>query len=290
LQQFINGISIGGAYALLGIGVTLVWGILGVLTFAQAQIMTWGAFGALVTLNTGFPPIVAVLAGLVVAGTISMLIDVVLFAPLRARRAPEFAFTIVTIGAAQILATIASQRTDAQTLVFPRAGFPTGTIEVFGSLVPKLNLVMLIISLVALVALTYWLNRTRSGRAVRTLAHSHETGELLGVNSRAIFAQCFFLAGVLAALSGIFLAIASAQLNYSSNDPLLLVAFAVIVLGGMGSIRGAIVGGMVLGLIYVYATVYISSVFRDVTSFAVILLVLVLRPSGLFGEKAVTRV
>jgi branched-chain amino acid transport system permease protein len=290
MQQTINGLALGSSYALLGVGVTLVWGVLGILNFAHAQILTWGAFGALLALHMDAPALVAVLAGAVVAGALSVVLDVAILGPLRARGAPENSFVVATIGVALILETVLRWRTEAQTEGFPRSGFPVGSTEVLGVNVPRLSLVMLVLSLVTMVLLTWWLNRTQFGRAVRAVAYDRETAELLGVNSRVVFSTCFFVAGALAALSGVFVAVSAAQVSYSSGDRLLLVAFAVIILGGMGSIRGAIVGGLALGLIEVYATAYVSSVFREVVAFATIVLVLTLRPSGLFGEKAATRV
>ncbi len=290
MQQFINGLSLGSSYALLGIGVTLVWGVLGILTFAHAQTMTIGAYAALITLDRGYPVIVGVIAGLVVAGLFSGLMDLALFTPLRRKRAPEFAFVIVTIGVSQISDAFEASRTRSQTLPFPRKGFPVEPLTLLGRNVPRLSLVMLVTSVIVMAMLGYWLHRTKSGTAVRAVAYSRDTGELLGINSKWIFASCFFISGTLAALAGIFLAASSGQLSHSSNDAILLLAFAVIVLGGMGSIRGAIVGGLLLGLVSVYATVYVSSVFREAVAMLTILVVLVVRPSGLFGEKATTRV
>jgi branched-chain amino acid transport system permease protein len=165
-----------------------------------------------------------------------------------------------------------------------------GAFELAGQNVPRLQVVMLIIAVVAMVFLGYWLNRTKSGRAVRAVAYNRETAELLGVNSQLVFSICFFVAGALAAVAGIFVAASAAQVSYSSGDGLLLVAFAVIILGGMGSVKGAIIGGLVLGVIEVYATAYVSSVFREIIAFATILVVLVARPSGFFGKKEAARV
>lgn len=290
MQQFINGLSQGSSYALLGIGVTLVWGVLGILTFAHAQTMTIGAFAALIALDRGYPVAVAVIAGLLAAGLFSGLMDLALFTPLRRQRAPEFAFVIVTIGVAQITDAFETARTRGQTLAFPRKNFPVQPLTMFGRNVPRLSLVMLIISVIAMAALGYWLQRTKSGTAVRAVAFSRDTSELLGINTKWVYATCFFISGTLAALAGIFLSASSGQLSHSSNDAVLLVAFSVIVLGGMGSIRGAIVGGLLLGLVSVYATVYVSPVFREAVAMLTILTVLVVRPSGLFGEKATTRV
>jgi branched-chain amino acid transport system permease protein len=290
MQQLINGLALGSTYALLGVGVTLVWGVLGILSFAHAQMMTWGAFAAYLTLEWGYPVPVAIIAGMVVAAALSVTMDLGFFTRLRIEKAPEFAYVVVTIGFAQILGTIASARTDSQTLGFPRDGFPVEPLDIFGQNVPRLSIVMLVVSLAIVAGLTFWLNRTRSGMAVRAVAYSREIGELLGIDSRRVFALCFAVSGAMAALAGIFLSASSGQLSHSSNDGLLLIAFAVIVLGGMGSIRGAVVGGLVLGIVGVYATVYISPVFREAVAMLTIMLVLVLRPSGLFGEKVTARV
>jgi branched-chain amino acid transport system permease protein len=290
LQQMINGLSVGSSYALLGVSVALVWGVLRVLSFAQTQFMTWAAFATLLALHWGFPPILAVLAGIAVAAALSGLMDIVLFTPLRARRAGEFAFVIVTIGAAQVLDSVAATRTPSGNLAFPRKGFPVEPLTVFGLNVPRLSVVMLAVSIVVVAVLGYWLKWTRSGIAVRAVSYSGETAELLGINSRRVFATCFMISGALAAVAGIFFAVSSAQVSHSANDPLLLVAFAATVLGGLGSIAGAVVGGLVLGLINVYATVYVSPAFGKAIGMLAILAVLVLRPSGLFGETVTERV
>jgi branched-chain amino acid transport system permease protein len=290
VQQFINGLSVGSSYALLGVSVALVWGVLRVLSFVQTQFMTWGAFATLIALHWHFPVILAVLAGIAVAAALSGIMDVALFMPLRRHRAGEFAFVVVTIGAAQILDSIGAMRTGSNMLAFPRQGFPVEPLTVFGLNVPRLSVVMLVVSIVVVAALGFWLQRTKSGIAVRAVSYSGETAELLGINSRRVFAGCFMVSGALAAVAGIFFAVASAQVSHSSNDPLLLVAFAATVLGGLGSIAGAVVGGLVLGLVNVYATVYVSPVFGQAISMLVILLVLVVRPSGLFGESVTERV
>jgi branched-chain amino acid transport system permease protein len=290
VQQFINGLALGSTYALLGVGVTLVWGVLHVLTFVQTQVMAVGAFGTLIALNAGWPVPLAILAGVVAAALLSGAIDIAFFTPLRVRHAPEFAYVVITIGVAQVLNGIMAQKTDNQTYSFPRQGFPVEPLTVFGQNVPRLPLAMLIVSVVAMLALGYWLQRTRSGMAVRAVAYSRETSELLGINSRRVFAVCFMVSGGLSAIGAIFLAASAASMSYSSFEPLLLSAFAVIVLGGMGSVRGAVVGGLLLGLVSVYATVYVSPVFSEAVSMGTILLVLLIRPSGLFGEKASARV
>jgi branched-chain amino acid transport system permease protein len=290
IQQTINGLSVGSVLALLGLGVTLVWGLLGVLNFAHAQILTWGAYGCVWALDRGVPVIPAVLIGVVLGVALAVVINATVIAALRRRDAPEFAFVVATIGVALILQEILRWRTGAQTEPFPRKGFPTGTVDIGSISIPGLQIVILIVACVAMAALALWLNRTPSGRAVRTVAHSRETAELMGINSRRVYMLAFAISGVLAALGGIFVGVDGASISYSLGDPLLLSAFAVMILGGMGSPRGAVLGGLLLGIAQVYATVYVSSVFRQAVAMIIILVVLLLRPQGLFGEPQVARV
>jgi branched-chain amino acid transport system permease protein len=290
VQQTVNGLALGATYALLGLGVTLIWGVLRVLNFAYSQFIVWGAFGTLVSLDHGVVPIVAVLIGMAVGGLLAVVVDMSVMELLRRRNTSEFSLVVATIGVYYILASIAQQLSHSQTEAFPIDSLPHGSIVIAGTRLPTLQLLSLGISIVVMLALGYGLTRTRLGRAIRTVAHSARTAELLGVNSRFIFALAVFISGSLAALAGVFNAATTATLTYSSGDQLLVVAFAVIVLGGMGSVRGAVVGGILLGLVQVYTTLYVSGTFSQAITYLLIVLVLVIRPNGLFGVREEARV
>lgn len=290
LQQTVNGIALGATYALLGLGVTLIWGVLRVLNFAYSQFIVWGAFGTLVSLEHHWPAPVAVLAGMAVAGLVAVVVEMTVMQLMRRHNSSEFALVVATIGVYYVLSAIAQERSKSKTEAFPISVFPHGTIRIAGTGVPSLQLMTLLVSVVVMIGLGYWLTRTRIGRATRTVAESAQTAELLGVNSRAIFALAVFVSGCLAALAGIFEAATTATLSYSTGDQLLVVAFAVIVLGGMGSVRGAVVGGIALGLVQVYTTIYVSGVFSSAITYLLILIVLIVRPNGLFGAPEEARV
>lgn len=290
IQQSVNGISVGSVYALLGLGVTLVWGVLRVLNFAHAQLLTWGAFGTAFGVNSGLPLPVAIILGAAVGGALAVVIDATVVTWLRQREAPEFAYVVATIGVAVILETVLKWRTNSQTERFPRDGFPTGRFLVGDISIPRLQVLVFVVSIVLMITLSVWLRQSRTGRSLRTVAYSPEIAALQGINTRASFALAFAISGVLAAVAGVFVATDTASISYSTGSPLLLVAFAAIILGGMGSVRGALVGGLVLGLAQTYATVYVSSIFRQAVAYLLIIAVLVLRPSGLFGEKETARV
>lgn len=290
LQQTINGVALGATYALLGLGVTLIWGVLRVLNFAYGQFITWGAFGCLVAIENHVPTWLAVIVGMAVGGIAAVVVEVTVINYMRRKKSSEFAMVVATIGVGYILSTIVQQRTSSQILAFPVERFPTGSIRLGPVTVPMLQLTTLGIAIVAMVTLGFWLTRTRTGRATRTVAYSAETAELLGVRSHWIFALAVFLSGVLAAISGISIAAVTSTLSYSTGDSVLVIAFAVIVLGGMGAVRGAVIGGLLLGLAQVYTTAYVSNTFSQTVGYVVILLILVLRPSGLFGVPEEQRV
>ena len=290
IQQTINGLSVGSIFAMLGLGVTMVWGVLRVLNFAHAQILTWGAFGTAFGVHAGLPVPIAVLLGISVAVVISITLDRTVITALRRRNAPEFAYVVATIGVALILTEILKWRTASATEPFPRKGFPTGAVHIGNITIPRLQIVILVLSFAIMVGLAAFLNRTKTGRAVRTVAYSREVADLLGINSRFVYWLCFAISGALAAIGGIFVSVDTAQISYSTGDELLLIAFAVMIIGGMGSVRGAVLGGLFLGVAQVYATVYVSSVFREAVAMLLILAVLVFRPQGLFGEPEAARV
>lgn len=290
IQQTVNGLALGSTYALLGLGVTLIWGVLRVLNFAYGQFITWGAFGTLVAMENHVPTALAIVIGMTVAGLLAVVVDGTVLAYMRRRQSGEFALVVATIGVSYLLATIAQWRTHSQIDAFPTQKFPQGSISIASVDIPLLQLLTLAISVLVMLALGFWLGRTRLGRATRTVAYSKTTAELVGVNSRAIFALAVFISGALAAISGAFDAAVTSTLSYSTGDALLVIAFAVIVLGGMGSVKGAVIGGLVLGLVQVYATVYVSGIFSDAIGYLIIVAVLVVLPHGLFGTTEEARV
>lgn len=289
-QQTINGLALGSTYSLLGLGVTLIWGVLGVLNFAYGQFIVWGTFGVLVALENHVPTLLAIVIGMAVAGLVAVVVDGTVMQFMRRRNTSEFALVVATIGVSYLLSTVAQWRSHSQTEAFPIGGFPHGYIHIGQTSVPILPLVTLGISIVVMLILGFWLNRTRLGRATRTVSYSVQIAELMGVNSRAIFALAVFVSGCLAAIAGVFNSVTTATLSYSSGDQLLVVAFAVIVLGGMGSVMGAVVGGLVLGLAQVYTTIYVSDVFSQAITYLLIVAVLIVRPRGLFGVAEEARV
>jgi branched-chain amino acid transport system permease protein len=291
LQQFVNGVALGSVYALLALGVTLVWGVLDVLNFAHGQFVTWGTFATAAAITTGHLPVaIAVVVGMVFAALLAAVVERVVIAPLKRRgQGDEFAAVVATIGVSLLLLTLIRDLTSSELRPFPVKGFPSGRIGIGGIELPKLQLVVLATTLAAMVLLGFWLARTRLGRELRAVAYSREISQLLGVNAGRVFALAFAISGALAALAGTFVAVQTTLVSYSTGDQLLTLTFAAVVIGGMGSVPGAVVGGLALGLMEVMLAAYTSSRFDDAFPFLLMALVLLARPTGLFRQQAVAR-
>jgi branched-chain amino acid transport system permease protein len=158
-----------------------------------------------------------------------------------------------------------------------------------GVLIANLQILILAVTIGVMVILTLSLARTKAGRELRAVAESREVAELLGINSRKGFAIAFAISGVLAALAGMFVAIQQSLVTYDSGDALLLITFSAIVIGGMGSVPGAVAGGLVLGLGQVLVQAYVSADLANVWAFAIMIVVLLFRPGGIFAKTVVTR-
>jgi branched-chain amino acid transport system permease protein len=290
LQQLVNGVALGSVYALLALGVTLVWGVLNVLNFAHGQLVTWGAFASGAALLNGIPVVPSIAIGMLAAALLAVVIERVVLGPLQ-RRAPgdEFAPVVATIGVALLLQTLIKVLTGSELRRFQAGGFPNGTLEIAGVGLSKLQLVVLATTLVVMVVLGLWLTRTRLGRELRAVAYSREVAELLGVNSRVVFATAFAISGALAALAGTFVVAQTRLVSFSTGDALLTLTFAAVVVGGMGSVTGAVAGGLLLGIGQVLISAYTSSSFDDAFPYLLMALVLLIRPTGLFRQQAVAR-
>ena len=289
LQQLVNGVALGSVFALLALGVTLVWGVLDVLNFSHGQFMTWGTFGTVLFLNRGYNTLIAIVLGMVVAALLAVVVEETVVAPLRRRSSDLFAPVVATIGVGFVLETVLKIRTDGELRPVPLAGFPRGSINIGDVGIPKLQLVVLVTALVVMVVLGFWLTKTRRGRELRTVAYSREIGELLGINARAAFITAFAVSGALAALAGTFVAVQTSLVSYSSGGPLLLVIFAAIVIGGMGSVPGAVLGGLLLGVTQGMMAAYVSSSLANAAAFILMVIVLLFRPSGLIPQEVASR-
>ncbi|HSV79566.1 MAG TPA: branched-chain amino acid ABC transporter permease [Ramlibacter sp.] len=291
-QQLFNGLVVGGVYALFALGFTLLFGVNHILNMAYGSVFMWAAFAGLYAITAFDAPFaVALLAGMLAGGVLSVLLDVVAFMPLRKRQAADFATILSSIGANLVLLTLAQKVSNTQIMRFPFDAFPIVLYEVFGLRIQLLQLTIMGTALLMVAGLVFALYRTGFGRRIRSVAYSEGTSRLLGINPGLVNAQVFFISGALAGLAGVLIGVAFNSVHYVMGEPFLMRAFVIIILGGLGSIPGALLAGLVIGVAQTLAYAYISSAAAEAIAFVVLFVIILIRPTGLFGQaSAVLRV
>ncbi len=289
-QQVVNAIWLGGVYSLFALGYALVFSILGVLNLAHSAVFMWGAFiGLVMVTQFSFSVWLAIPVAMLGAGLIGVLLDAVAFAPLRRRNAPRIAQLISSIGAAILLVNIAQLIFGTQPQRFPLGSIPTDTIEGLPFRITPIQIIILLVSVALMALLQYMVIRTRAGQAMRAVAFNQRVASLLGVNVSGIFRMTFFLAGALAGAAGVLYGLAYNSMTPFMGDQVALKGLTVIVLGGMGNIQGAVVGGFVVAALEVFSIANGGSNYRDAFVFTLLFLILLFRPQGLVGQKEHTR-
>jgi branched-chain amino acid transport system permease protein len=297
-QQVLNAIFIGSIYALFAVGYTLVFGVLDVLNLAHSAVFMLGAVitYSLVVLH-GMPLLPAAVIAVLACGLLGLLIEFVALRPLRRRNAPPIAALISTIGLALILVAIVEQATPgtffswlwqdgANSVRFPAGTVPDPTYHLAGLTIEGAKLGILVTTVVLMLVLGYVMRFTQVGRALRAVAENRRAATLLGINVDRIFASTLFVSSALGGLAGLLFGLAISDISpYIGRDQVELKGLAVIVLGGMGSIPGAVLGGYLLGLIEVFALVRFGGNVEAGVAFAALFLMLVVRPQGLFGAR-----
>jgi len=302
-QQIANGIILGSVYALIALGYTMVYGILGLINFAHGELTMMGAMIAITVVNTllaafHLPPLIALGSAVCVTVPVCMLlgmgIERVAYRPLR--NAPKLAPLITAIGVSIVLQNAAMMIWGRGYQRFPDI-LPSASFSFLGATLTPVKLAIVLLSVVTLTGLWFLVNRTKLGRAMRATAQNPAVAQLMGVNINKVIAATFAIGSALGALAGMMVAA-----NYGQADPYMgfmlgLKAFSAAVLGGIGNLAGAVVGGLLLGLIESLGAGYLSTLtggvlgsnYQDIFAFLVLITVLVLRPSGLLGERTVER-
>jgi branched-chain amino acid transport system permease protein len=304
LQQLINGIVLGSIYALVALGYTMVYGILGLINFAHGEVVMVGAMVALtviqVLLGAGTPlpvPVIltlALAAAIAVCMTLGFTIERVAYRPLR--RSPRLAALITAIGVSILLQNAAMIIWGRQYHSFP-ALLPDTPHQIGGAAINDLQILIVLLACAIMAGLLFLVHRTRLGRAVRATSQNPEVAGLMGVNINNVIAVTFVIGSALAAVAGIMVSAYYGIAHYFMGFMLGLKAFTAAVLGGIGNIAGAMLGGVLLGVIESLAAGYIGpltggflgSHYQDVFAFLVLIMVLVFRPSGLLGERVAER-
>ncbi len=303
LQQLLNGLVLGSVYALIALGYTMVYGILQLINFAHGEVLMVGAMVGMtmvtkVLVDTGLPGwvmlVLALMAAIVVCAILSVLIERLAYRPLR--NAPRLSPLITAIGISIVLQTLGMIIWSPNPQVFPDL-LPTDPIQIGGAILAPKQLLILGVSATMMAGLMLLVNKTRLGRAMRATAENPRIAGLMGVNANFVIAATFAIGASLAAVAGILVAMNYNIVHFSMGFIPGLKAFTAAVLGGIGNIAGAMVGGLLLGIIESLGAGYIGDLtggflgshYQDIFAFAVLIIVLLFRPSGIMGERVADR-
>ena len=303
-QQLINGLILGSIYALIALGYTMVYGILGLINFAHGEIVMIGAMVCITCLSFllghygDLSPLLLVFASVLMAIPVCALlgysIERVAYRPLR--KAPRLAPLITAIGVSIVLQNLAMMIWGRQYVPFP-AIFSNVPYQVFGASITPLQVSIIVLAGVMMLGLVVLVQKTKLGRAMRATAQNPQVASLMGVNVNQVIALTFILGSCLGSVAGIMVAANYGQAHAYMGFLLGLKAFSAAVLGGIGNIAGAVIGGLLLGIIESLGAGYIGdltndflgSQYQDIFAFLVLITVLVFKPSGLMGEKVSER-
>lgn len=291
----VAGLAIGSVYALIALGYTLVYGVLQLINFAHSEVFMLGAFGGLFAVRplvdtqpSGASSVLFVVIGVVAGGLTGAVAAVALertaYRPLRKRNAPKLAYLISAIGASLFMVNIAGKEFGRIAANVP-ALYENGTVfTLFGTAVRTEQLVVAGAAVIMLIALDRLVNATRLGQGIRAVAQDAETASLMGVDINKVITTTFVVGGVLGGAAG-FLYGSIFNVQHIMGFIPGIKAFTAAVLGGIGNVRGAVLGGLLLGLVENYGVACADSAYRDVIAFSVLVLVLLVRPSGILGER-----
>jgi branched-chain amino acid transport system permease protein len=288
IEQLINGLRSGSIYALIALGYTMVYGIAKMINFAHGDIIMVGAYSLYVTIGVlKLPVVLGVIITIVVCALLGVLIEKIAYKPLR--KAPSLAVLITAIGISFLLQSLALLIFDAKPIAF-KSIVTLKAVTVGGITISGVTIVTLGVTFVCMVLLTLFINKTKAGSAMRAVSEDKAAAQLMGINVNKTISMTFAIGSALAAVAGIMFVC-----QYQSMKPTLgalpgIKAFVAAVLGGIGSIPGAMIGGLLLGLIESISKAYISSELADAIVFGVLVLVLLVKPSGLLGKNRIEKV
>jgi branched-chain amino acid transport system permease protein len=284
-QQIVNALSLGGVYALFALGFTLIFGVLNVVNLAHGAVFMLGAYAAFYAVVACQLPLAAALlfAAAITAAT-GWLLDRFILAPLRARHAPHLAPMIATIGVAITLTSLVEGFFGAENLRFPPGTFTAETFSFAGVQITLLELQIMALALALMILLFWSLRKTGFGRALRAVAESPKAAALLGIDVEKFFRGTSIIAALLGGAAGVLIALYANAVFPHMGQPMLHKGIAVVILGGLGDVRGALIAGFFLGFAEVLSVAYIGSTMRDAIAFGMLFAVLLVRPQGLFGH------
>lgn len=290
LQQLVNGLVAGSVYALFALGFNLVLGALNILNIAQGAIFAASAFTAFYLIKDFSVPFpIALIAATLVGGLINMALEVIVFRPLRHRGGSGMSTLVASIGVSMVMLSVLQMVSGARIERFPFGTLPDTQWILGGVRISFTQVIVLVTTVLTMAGTYYLLNRTKLGKAIRTIAYSERIGKMLGIPAEAVARWTFFVSGALGGLAGVLLGLMYNSVNFLMGEPYVLKGFAAIVIGGFGSVGGVIIASMMIGLAEVLSVVIGIGVYRDVVIFGMLFLFLIFRPNGLFGKDEEAR-
>ena len=283
IQTLISGLSLGSIYALIALGYTMVYGIAKMLNFAHGDIIMVGAYAVITTvLTANFPPLVGILVSILVCVVLGVTIEFLAYRPLR--QAPPLSVLITAIGVSYFLQNLALLIFGSEQKAFPTI-IKLPTIEAAGVYIDGITLITLVVTAAIMVGLTLFINKTRMGKAMRAVSEDKGAAELMGISVNHTITITFAIGSALAAVAALFYGMSYIYIRPTTGSMPGIKAFTAAVFGGIGSIPGAMLGGILMGIIEQLSKTYISTLWSDAIVFGVLVLVLVVKPTGLLGKK-----
>ena len=285
LNHLINGISLGSVYAIIALGYTMVYGIAKMLNFAHGDVIMVGAYICFFAISTfSLPPAVGVLLAMLVCTLLGILIERLAYKPLR--QSNSLAVLITAIGVSYLLQNGAQLLWTSNIKMFP-SFFPSRQLELFGGelKITAASVVTVAVCIVIMLALTWFTGRTKMGKAMRACSEDKGAAQLMGIDVNTTISVTFAIGSALAAVAGVLFCSVYPNLTPTTGSMPGIKAFTAAVFGGIGSIPGALLGGILLGVIEIFASAYISTQLSNAIVFAVLIIVLLVRPSGLLGKQ-----
>lgn len=283
LQQLINGLSLGSIYAAFAIGCTLIFGVLKIINLAQGAFFMAGAYFGLWAVSMGLPLPVAFLVSVAGGGLLGVISEYLVFRPLRNRGGHRWMGLVASIALGRLLVGIAQEVFGTEVHGFPANATTALVWEIGSARIQLLQGLIIAAAIGLMLVFAAILQKTATGRAIRTVAYDEDIARMVGVRTGSMIALTFFLAGALAGASGLLLGMLFNVVSPFIGDNMLVKGLTVIILGGLGNIPGAVLGGFFLGIVEVFSVAYISSAFRDAIGFGLIFFILLVKPTGLFA-------
>ncbi|WP_420485510.1 branched-chain amino acid ABC transporter permease [Intrasporangium calvum] len=296
LQLVLNGLFVGSFYGLVALGYSMVYGIIKLLNFAHGDVYMVGAFAGYTMLTVGagvlgggslVALVVILLLAMMLTGTLGLVLERIAYRPLRS--APRLSVLITAVGASFALEYGIAVSYGPNPRVYP-FGFGNASVSIFGARLTVAQLVMMAVAVGLMVALDLLVRRTRSGRAMRAISQDPKACLLMGINVDNVISRTFFIGSALAGAAGVMAGAYYGKVDFLMGFIIGLKAFTAAVIGGIGNLRGAVLGAIVLGLLESFGTAFLGAQWRDVFAFAFLILFLTVRPTGLLGERVTERV